>query len=84
MARLLGSIAILSTVLLGSGCRSLWPSIFNPGSIEVQRSNASLHDPYTDPDLGPTDPGGRPRDFQKPRPEPVRNQPFRNPHVPPY
>lgn len=56
------------------GCRSMMPTVFNPGNTDVQRANASRHDPYTDEDLGPEVVGGRPREFQKPRPEPVRDQ----------
>jgi hypothetical protein len=46
--------------------------------VEQQRQNASLHDPYSDNDIGPEVVGGRPREFEKPRSEPVRNGPQRN------
>lgn len=79
MVRLLSTAGILLSLLTVSGCRSMWPSIFRPGPTEVQRANASRHDPYTDENIGPEVVGGRPRDFQKPRPEPVRGQPYQNP-----
>ena len=44
-----------------------------PGSVDYQRTAAQLHDPYPDPDAGPAIVGGRPREFQKPLAEPVRN-----------
>lgn len=84
MVRLLSLLVILSSLAVVSGCRSMWPSIFNPGSTEIQRANASLHDPYTDEDIGPNVVGGRPRDFQKPRAEPVRDQPYSNVRTSPY
>lgn len=52
-----------------------WPRFgYPPGTVEAQRSEAALHDPYPDPDAGPEVVGGRPREFQQPLPEPVRNR----------
>jgi hypothetical protein len=45
---------------------------YPPGSVEAQRGEASLHDPYPDPEAGPPVVGGRPREFQKPSAEPAR------------
>jgi hypothetical protein len=50
------------------------PQWLAPGPIDYQRNNASLHDPYADPDAGPEVVGVRPREFQKPLAEPVRNR----------
>jgi hypothetical protein len=50
-----------------------WPRLGSPpGSVEAQRGEASLHDPYPDPVAGPNIVGGRPREFQKPSAEPAR------------
>lgn len=75
--RILGRTGLLLLVsVLLSGCPSLRPNLFHPGPQEYQRSQAILHDPYPDNDAGPEVEGGRPLDFEKPKPEPVRNQPY--------
>jgi len=71
----------LLPILLGSlaaaGCSYYHPRVRYPGTIEQQRLRATIHDPYPDPDLGPNDGGSaRPRDYQEPLPEPVRNRIF--------
>lgn len=71
-------IALLA--LASSGCANgrfmglAWPQWGSPGGVDTQRNDASLHDPYPDPNAGPEVVGGRPREFQKPLPEPVRNR----------
>jgi len=45
-----------------------------PGTVQQQRYQATLHDPYPDGDGGPEVVGGRPREFQKPLAEPARNR----------
>lgn len=50
------------------------PQLFHPGTIQQQRFNAVAHDPYPDQDAAPAIDGGRPRDYQKQLPEPVRNR----------
>jgi hypothetical protein len=50
------------------------PQWFHPGSLDYQRNTASLHDPFPDNDVAPEVVGGRPREFQKPLAEPVRNR----------
>jgi hypothetical protein len=42
--------------------------------MEQQQYHAVMHDPWVDNDAGPEVVGGRPRGFQKPLPEPVRNR----------
>ena len=59
---------------LAVGCARSRPVLSPPGPIEQQQNAASYHDPYADNDLGPEVVGGRPRDFQKPNAEPVRNR----------
>lgn len=56
------------------GCGRERPNIMHPGDLQSQRFNAIAHDPYTDQDAGPEVVGGRPREFQKPLAEPVRNR----------
>ena len=67
------SVAALCLYLFLAGCVSL-PSIRHPGTESYQRNQATLHDPYSDNDVAPEVVGGRPREFQKPLAEPVRNQ----------
>jgi hypothetical protein len=43
------------------------------GTMRQQQLDASVYDPYAEPDVGPEVVGSRPRDFQKPFAEPVRN-----------
>jgi hypothetical protein len=69
--------ATLFCVLLSvalPGCAVERPDWFHPGPTLFQQQQAVLHDPYADRNLGPEVVGGRPRDFQYPQPEPVRNQ----------
>ncbi len=42
--------------------------------MRQQQLNATFHDPYTEPDIGPEVVGGRPREYQKPSAEPVRSR----------
>lgn len=76
----LRACCLLAALMMAtSGCatngRGLqFPRLFGPGTLDSQRNNASLHDPYPDPEAGPEVVGGRPRDFQKPLAEPVRSR----------
>ena len=56
--------------------------LFNPGNIYSQRLRATIHDPYSDQDLGPEVVGGRPRDYQQQLAEPVRNRLYVDSYVP--
>jgi hypothetical protein len=68
------SLLILGCLSL-AGCGLYHPPLLQPGTIQQQRLRATIHDPYPDPDLGPKDGGSaRPRDYQEPLPEPVRNR----------
>ena len=49
------------------------------GTIKQRQMEASVYDPYAEPDVGPEVVGSRPRDFQKPLPEPVRHSRPTNP-----
>ena len=69
--------ACVLTLLSAAGCASHGQySIFQPGTIQQQRLRATVHDPYPDRNLGPEVVGGRPREYQQPLPEPVRNRIF--------
>jgi hypothetical protein len=61
-----------ATGCAGSGLFQNW---LHPGPMQQQRYRATLFDPYSAPDLGPSVDGGRPRDY-RPAPEPVRNRYF--------
>ena len=60
-----------------AGCRGDRPMLRPPGTIEKQRFNATVFDPYTDNEIGPEVVGGRPKDFQKPLTEADRSRLFR-------
>lgn len=66
-------LPLLFAAALAGGC-VYRPFDGPPGPLSYQRQNAILHDPYFDNDLGPEVVGGRPREFQKPLPEPVRSR----------
>jgi hypothetical protein len=61
-----------------AGCRSDGRLFPPPGSVQTQRHNATLFDPYTDVETGPEVVGGRPRDFQQPLSESERSRLFQN------
>jgi hypothetical protein len=67
---------LLLLLLAAGGCGWHQHGFFRPATIEQQRLRATIHDPYPDPDLGPEVVGGRPRGYQEPLPEPVRNRLF--------
>jgi hypothetical protein len=70
-------LALASLSATVGGCARYHPRVWNPGTIQQQRLRATIHDPYPDPDFGPKDGGSaRPRDYQEPLPEPVRNRLF--------
>ena len=50
-----------------------------PGTMQAQQQRATVYDPFADNDAGPEIVGGRPREFQKPLPEPVRARNFDDP-----
>jgi hypothetical protein len=59
------------------GCRGDRGLLQPPGTIEKQRFDATVFDPYADNDIAPEVEGGRPKDFQRPLSEPSRSQLFR-------
>lgn len=59
--------------LLASGCAGMGrPNWLHPGPAAYQQKRAERFDPYPEPDVAPEVVGGRPREFQKPAPEPER------------
>lgn len=78
MRQRLVMLAICLGMLAGSGCTAVMPNWLHPGRIDEQRIRATSHDPFPQNEGGPEIVGGRPRDFQKPRSEPVRSAVPRN------
>ena len=77
LLRMTNRYFVLLTVLLLAvvcGCRGSRPFARPPGTIQQQRLNGTVHDPYADPDAGPNTEGFRPRDYQKPWSEAQRTQ----------
>ena len=69
-----GWLLIVASAFAVVGCGTGRPNIMHPGDTQSQRFAAIAHDPYYDNDAGPEVVGGRPREFQKPLSEPVRNR----------
>lgn len=68
-----GSLLLAILLFGGAGCRSVSPpNWFHPGPAAYQQSTAERYDPYPENEIGPQIVGARPREFQKPPPEPVR------------
>jgi len=75
--RRIAVLALATAFVSAAGCAGYHPTVWHPGTIQQQRLRATVNDPYPDPDLGPKDGGSaRPRDYQEPLPEPVRNRLF--------
>ena len=77
MRRTSQSLALLMVVAGGAivlaGCRG--GKFFQPpGPMNAQQANATVHDPFPQEDIGPSDPSARPPDYQRPLAEPVRNR----------
>ena len=70
----LTTVALVAAGLFG--CRSDGRLFRPPDTVQKQRSNATVFDPYTDNDIGPEVVGGRPKDYQKPLSETDRSRMF--------
>lgn len=78
MDRLCKAALLLGLTFVLCGCRS-YGRLFPPaGSVQQQRHNAAMFDPFTDVESGPEVVGGRPRDFQDPLPESERTRLLQN------
>lgn len=70
-------LAVIPLLVAGLvGCRSNRSLLSPPGTVEKQRYNATMFDPYADNDIGPEVVGGRPKDFQKPLADSDRSRLF--------
>jgi len=70
----LGVLIAAAVLVSAAGCRSAHDWFFGPqGTMHQQQSEALVHDPYPATEIAPEDPSVRPRDYQRPLPEPVRN-----------
>ena len=67
-------IALLGAGLFG--CRSDGRLFPPAGSVQKQRFNATVFDPYADNETGPEVVGGRPKDYQKPLSESDKSRLF--------
>jgi hypothetical protein len=68
-----GSLAAGLLLAACCGCSSIaLPSWSHPGSEQVQRRRALQYDPYPEHEIGPPVAGLRPREYDKPPPEPSR------------
>ena len=64
------AVAVVFAVLTGCGMER--PRLLHPGPAAYQQKKAERFVPYADNDIGPEVVGSRPRDYQKPIPEPSR------------
>jgi hypothetical protein len=70
--RLVLAFAVLPCA--AGGCAGRHVNWHFPGTIEQQRLRATIHDPYSAPDIAPEVDGGRPREYIEPLPQPVRTR----------
>ncbi len=63
--------------LVQTGCRQR-PLLAPPGPIQYQQGQAVIHDPFPQNDIGVEEQASRPRDYQKPLAEPVRDRLYRD------
>ena len=63
------SLIALSVVLPPCcGCQLDTPNLAHPGTEANQQARAKVFEPYPDNEMGPPVVGGRPREYQDPRP----------------
>lgn len=68
-------VLLAAALVTPVGCASVaMPDWGNPGTAAMQQRRAEQFDPYAETDVGPEIAGGRPREYQKPLPEPLRAQ----------
>lgn len=79
MAKFVFRLSAVVVLVQAVGCgytRNFWGP---QGTMKQQQLEATVYDPYAEPDVGPEVDGARPLDFQKPQAEPVRNSRPPNP-----
>ena len=70
-------IAGLLSLSLSGGCASVaTPDWCHAGTVPAQQARALRYDPYPESELGGSMLGARPRDYEKPPPEPTRGRRF--------
>ena len=79
---------VLLVIPVGTGCSQrprAWGFPGAQGTIDRQKSRATIHDPYPLNDIGPEVVGGRPREFYSPQSEAAReaNVPLQYRNLPP-
>ena len=67
MRGIVSRIVLSATLSACSGCLSV-PNLAHPGTEERQQARAQVFEPYPENDAGPPVVGGRPREYQDPRP----------------
>lgn len=67
MREILFVIALSAMLPTCCGCLAM-PNLAHPGTEEYQQARAKVFEPYPDNDMGPPVVGGRPREYQDPRP----------------
>jgi hypothetical protein len=79
VAKFVSRSIVVIILIQAVGCSS-GINLWGPrGTMRQQQLDAAVYDPYASPDVGPDVEGSRPRDFQKPFAEPVRNSRPGNP-----
>jgi hypothetical protein len=66
------TLSLALAVTCFSGCRGRY--LAPTGPMDQVQTNAVVHDPFPQEDIGPSDPAARPLGYQRPLPEPVRNR----------
>ena len=70
---------LLCPIVTATGCAGTsYPRLFNPPPVAVQQQRAEIFDPFPEAGFGPDMDGARPRDFDRPAPEPSRSQMLSN------
>jgi hypothetical protein len=73
MNRLRSLLTAMTLWTVCCGCRGIeTPNWFHPGDWKTQRERAKRYDPYAENEPGPPMEGIRPREYDKPPPEPSR------------
>ena len=77
--RTLSYLLLFAVIFVGCkngqlGSKRWGGSQYGQGSIDRQTARAATFDPYPLNDIGPEVVGGRPRGFQNPLSEPIRNE----------
>jgi len=73
LTSILGRILLLGIAIGLAGCKTTeTPNWLHPGSQQTQEARVLRYDPYPEPNTGTNVDGTRPRNYDKPTPEPER------------